>query len=223
LAQCGSLVAVPGIAHASLINAPFNWASLGLTRALLRRGLELGGWSPYLLAIVDAILAAGIVVLLVFAMVIAVQCFDHLAEHGGGGAGILPLDPLLTGIAKNPAAPEYWWIYALLLSTMIPSFINLMIGGASLARGVPGVPLLLLRFMPAGRAVATFERNWIALLLTVQVFLGAFCGIVAQVLLAVGVIFYVMPSFGLRLLDTARDLAALDLPRRVLGLFLGTS
>jgi TIR domain len=206
----------------TLINAPFNWASLGLTRALLRRGLEIGGWSPYLLAIVDAILAAGIVVLLVFAMVIAVQCFDHLAEHGGG-AGILPLDPLLTGIAENPAAPEYWWIYALLLSTMIPSFINLMIGGSSLARGVPGVPLLLLRFMPAGRAVATFERNWIALLLTVQVFLGAFCGIMAQVLLAVGVISYVMPSFGLRLLDTARDLAALDLPMQVLGLFWGTS
>jgi len=206
----------------TLINAPFDWASIGLTRALLRRGLELGGWSPYLLAIVDAILAAGIVVLLVFAMVIAVQWFDHLAEHGGG-VEILPLDPLLTGIAENPAAPEYWWIYALLLSTVIPSFINLMIGGASLARGVPGLPLLLLRFMPAGRAVATFERNWIALLLTVQVFLGAFCGIVAQVLLAVGVIFYVMPSFGLRLLDAARDLAGFDLPMRVLGLFWGIS
>jgi hypothetical protein len=27
----------------TLINAPFDWASLGLTRALLRRGLELGG------------------------------------------------------------------------------------------------------------------------------------------------------------------------------------
>ncbi len=27
----------------TLLNAPFDWASLGLTRALLRRGLELGG------------------------------------------------------------------------------------------------------------------------------------------------------------------------------------
>jgi hypothetical protein len=30
----------------ALLNAPFDWASLGLTRALLRRGLELGGWWP---------------------------------------------------------------------------------------------------------------------------------------------------------------------------------
>jgi hypothetical protein len=36
----------------TLINAPIDWASLGLTRALLRRGLQLGGWWPYLLAIV---------------------------------------------------------------------------------------------------------------------------------------------------------------------------
>jgi hypothetical protein len=27
----------------TLLNAPFDWASLGLTRALLRRGLELKG------------------------------------------------------------------------------------------------------------------------------------------------------------------------------------
>ena len=38
----------------TLLNAPFDWASLGLTRALLRRGLELGGWWPYLLALADA-------------------------------------------------------------------------------------------------------------------------------------------------------------------------
>ena len=41
----------------TLLNAPFDWASLGLTRALRRRGLELGGWWPYLLALVDAALA----------------------------------------------------------------------------------------------------------------------------------------------------------------------
>ena len=206
----------------TLVNAPFIWASLGVTRALLRRGLELGGWSPYLLAIADAILASGIVVLSVFTMVIAVQIFDHLTEHGGG-TRVLPLDPLITGIAEHPAAPEYWWVYALLLSTMIPSFANLMIGGASLARGVPGLPILLLGFMPAGRAVAPFERTWMALVLTAQVFLGAFFGIVAQVLLAVGVIFHIMPWFGLRLLDSARDVAALDLPMQVLRLFWGTS
>jgi hypothetical protein len=50
---------------------------------------------------------------------------------GGAEARILPLQQFFDGFAANPGAPEYWWAYALLFSTMIPSLINLMIGGAS--------------------------------------------------------------------------------------------
>jgi hypothetical protein len=97
-------------------------------------------------------------------MVIAVQSFDHLAEHGGGrDKRILPLTKLFDGIAANPVAPEYWWLYALLLSAVIPSLVNLMIGGASFVRGVPGVPALLLRSLPDGKGAAPFDRQWIAL------------------------------------------------------------
>ena len=70
-------------------------------------------------------------------------------------------------------------VYTLPLSTMIPSLLNLMIGGASLLRGIPGLPALLLRFMPAGKAVVTFDRIWLALVLACQVFVGAFLGVAA--------------------------------------------
>jgi hypothetical protein len=142
----------------TLINAPFNWASIGLTRALLRRGLELGGWWPYFLGVVNAVLATSIVAVLTLTMVIAVQAFDELVVHGGGSA-ILPLEPLFDGISKNPGKSEYWWIYALLLATMIPSVIGLMIGGASLISGMPGLPNLLLRFMPEGKAVPAARHH----------------------------------------------------------------
>ena len=74
----------------TLINAPFDWASLGLTRALLHRGLERGGWYPVLYGLVDAGLAACIITLLVIVMVVFVQEFDYLAFHAGG-AKILPI------------------------------------------------------------------------------------------------------------------------------------
>jgi hypothetical protein len=119
----------------TLVNTPFNWASIGLTRALLRRGLELGGWWPYILALVNAILASAIVVLLTLAMVIAIQAFGELVARAGG-IPFLPIGALFDGITRNPAAPEYWWVYALLLATMSPSLINLMIGGASRMRPV---------------------------------------------------------------------------------------
>jgi hypothetical protein len=202
----------------TLLNAPFDWASLGLTRALLRRGLELGGWWPYLLALVDALLAGVIIALLALTMVIGVQAFDGLAVHDGGKP-VLPLPSLFNGLAAHPEAPEYWWIYALLLSTTIPSLVNLVIGGTALTRTAPGLPSLLLQKMPAGRAVPAFDRAWIALVLTLQVAGGVFLGVAAQALLAVGLIRYVMPWAGLGLLDMARAVAAFDLPARVGALF----
>jgi hypothetical protein len=68
----------------TLLNAPFDWFSLGLTRALLRRGLELGGWWPYALALLDASLAVIIIAALALSMVVGVQGFDKLAVYGGG-------------------------------------------------------------------------------------------------------------------------------------------
>jgi hypothetical protein len=205
----------------TLLNAPFDWASLGLTRALLRRGLELGGWWPYPLALVDAALAAVIIALLSFVMVLGAQAFDELAVRGGGKP-VLPLDDLFDGIAKNPAAPEYWWAYALLLSSMIPSLINLMISGMALTRGIPWLARLLLQWIPEGKAVPEYKRQSAAIGLTVQMFAGAFLGIAAQGLLAWGLIFHLMPWIGLDLLDMARAVAAFDLPARVAQLFTGT-
>jgi hypothetical protein len=202
----------------TLLNAPFDWASLGLTRALLRRGLELGEWWPYVLALVDAALAAVIIAALALTMVVGVQAFDALAIHGGG-TSVLPLEALFAGIAAHPSAPEYWWLYALLLSTMIPSLVNLVIGGTSLARGLPGLPGVLLRFMPDRGGVLKWERAWIAAVLTFQAGAGAALGIAAQVFLVVVILGYIMPFFGLELLDMARDVAAFNLPARMGQLF----
>jgi hypothetical protein len=88
-------------------------------------------------------------------------------------------------------------------------------------RGIPGLPTLLWRFMPASKAVPAFDRKWLALVLTSQVFVGAFLGIAAQLLLAIGVIFYVLPWMGPELLGTARGVAEYDLPMRVLRAWWG--
>jgi hypothetical protein len=124
----------------TLLNAPFDWASLGLTRALLRRGLELGGWWPYLLALVDACLAAIIIACLALVMGIGVQAFDELAGHDAGKP-FLPLAPLFDGHRQDSGgAGILVGLYALLLSSMIPSLVNLAIGGMALTRGIPDKP-----------------------------------------------------------------------------------
>ena len=202
----------------TLLNAPFNWVALGLTRALLRRGLELKGWWPYLLALVDAVTAGAILALLAVTMVIGVQAFDDLAARGGG-TPVLPLELLFDGIADHPGSPEFWWVYVLLLSTRFRILINLMLGGTAIMRSVPGLSSLLLPFLPSDRAAPTYDRAWIALVLTLQAAGGVLLGIVAQALLAVGLILYAMPAVGLELLGIAREIAAFDLPARILLAF----
>ena len=104
---------------------------------------------------------------------------------------------------------------------MIPTLLNMIIGGASLLRGVPWLTTALLRNMPAHRAPRSFDRAWITLVLTSQVFLGGLLGIAAQGFLVYVVIGVVLPWFGLDLLELARAVAVLDLPGQVLGWFAG--
>jgi hypothetical protein len=154
-------------------------------------------------------------------VVLGVQAFDELAVRGGGEkAAVLPLPALFDGIAKNPAAPEYWWVYALLLSSMIPSIINLAIGGMAFTRGIPWLARLLLQWIPEGKAVPEYKRQPAAIGLIVQMFAGAGLGIAAQAFLAWGLIFHAMPWIGLDLLDMARAVAAFDLPTRISQLFV---
>jgi hypothetical protein len=104
---------------------------------------------------------------------------------------------------------------------MIPSLVNLVIGRTSLVRGLPRVPSLLLRYIPERGGVLKWDRHWIATVLTTQVAAGAALGIAAQGFLVVVIIGYVMPFFGLELLDMAPDEADFNLPARVGQLFGG--
>jgi len=71
--------------------------------------------------------------------------------------------------------------------------------------------------------VRSYDRTWIAAVLTAQVALGVILGVAVQALLAYGLIFYAMPAVGLGLLDLARGLADLELPMRLIQLIAGPS
>ena len=205
----------------TLLNAPFDWASLGVTRALLRRGLERERLWPYVYGLVDAALAAVVIVALTIVCVLGAQAFETMALYAGGQkARILPLEALFVSIRADPAEPANWWVYAMLLSTMIPSLVNLAIGGASLLRGFPWITARVLAHMPERRAPAALHRQWMTLVLTMQVFLGILLGIAAQAVLAFIVIGVMLPVLGRNLLDIAEGVASLQLPARALSWFV---
>ena len=201
------------------LNAPFLWFSVGLTRALLWLGFERKGWWPYFYALIDAAMAVLVIVLLVAVMVVAIQTLNLMAMRGGGQA-ILPVAPLLDAVynslKRNSFEPEYWWAYTLLVSAMIPSLVNLTIGGFSLVRGIPIVSHHLYAYLPEGHAVALQDRNWISLVLAIQVMAGICLAFAAQFILLPWWIFgYVLPGLGFGVLKFALGVEAFDLPGRI--------
>ena len=208
----------------SALNAPFNWFSLGVTRGLLRRGIESNDWWPYFYALLDATVAVFVIILLTFVLVLAVQAFDLLAVVGGGtGKVVLPLigqangnvEPLLDGIANNPAAPQYWWLYGLLLFALVPSIANLVIGGLSLSRGIPLITNYVRQQM-SERPNA--NRTWIALLLTAQDLFGVVAGVGVQAILIFFMLGSLLPRLGTSVFALDRWLVDLHLPSLFMSL-----
>ncbi|MEZ2127624.1 MULTISPECIES: hypothetical protein [unclassified Sinorhizobium] len=191
-----------------LLNTPFDWISIGTTRYLLQRGIDRGGWWPLVYAVADAAIAVPLIALLAITLVVGNQTFNECSLRP-----VVELRPLLDGISANPLSAEYWWAYLLLLSTLIPSMVNLMIGGASLCCGAPGLPKIMLRFMPVDGPPSKSNVAWISLVYASQIVGGMAIGIAFQFFLALLIIGYAMPFVGADLLQMCEDIFELNIPK----------
>ncbi|HXY98456.1 MAG TPA: hypothetical protein VEI03_00560 [Stellaceae bacterium] len=208
----------------TLVNAPVDWLALGFTRALMRRGLSLRGWWPFVFALVDVLVAAVLISVLAFAMVLAVQSFDDVAVLRAGPKGrILPLPKLFEGLYAKPGDFENWWLWLLLFSSMIPSILNLAIACAAFLRGLPPVNRWILNRLPEGRAMPRRERLKVAAALTAQPVGGALLTGVAAYGVGAYLIPLGLPAFGAVLRDFADALAAYDAPARIMAWLAGAS
>jgi hypothetical protein len=163
-----------------LLNVPLDWASIGFTRALLRRGCERGAPSPLLLGLLD--FAVGLVLLAILGafMVVALHAADSLIVRAGGVV-LIDVPMRLYRIVAAPAGPGNWWIYLTVFSTLIPSAMNLAIGMFSLVTvSFPKHRERLIAKILGLRGVG-FDRTRRKILLELgaQAFLGAFAAGIA--------------------------------------------
>jgi hypothetical protein len=118
-----------------LVNLPFDWASIGMTRALLRRGCEdHGPWparSPALLGLLDFLFGLAMLAALALVLILAFSAADAILWRAGGKPQFDAIG-LIDQIAARPGNPAHFWVYFTLLSTLLPSFFNLLVGVFSL-------------------------------------------------------------------------------------------
>src|SRR5271166_6529130 len=206
----------------TLVNAPFDWSAVGLTRALLRRGLAPGGLDPFFYAAVDAIVAPPVIALLAFVAVFAVQTFDDIAVlRAGAQARTWPLGPLFEGLETRPRDPEFWWVWLMLFSTLIPSALNLCIAAASLIRGLPILNTWIVKRMQNAAAMRDSDQLLLASALSAQIAGGVLVTGVALYLIGVWFLPIWLPFLGGYVRDFSDALARDDAPARIIRWLAG--
>ncbi|GIX12124.1 MAG: hypothetical protein KatS3mg118_0083 [Paracoccaceae bacterium] len=109
---------------------PTRWpifASIGVTRLFLRRGLH-GRRIGFLLALADPAVAVVIFATLGCGLI----AFVHLVRFRDGSA-LIDLSALFADLRANPG--DYWWLAFMLLSTLLPTLIHLTIAVSSVFLG----------------------------------------------------------------------------------------
>ncbi|RMH50606.1 MAG: hypothetical protein D6686_06000 [Alphaproteobacteria bacterium] len=115
------------LALLSLTNALADFASIGVTRLFLRRGLH-GRRIGFPLALADLAVAIAIFATLGCGLI----AFVHLVRFRDGLA-LIDLSALFADLRANPG--DYWWLAFMLLSTLLPTLIHLTIAVSSVFLG----------------------------------------------------------------------------------------
>ena len=117
-----------------LVSAPLNWFSLGITRGLLQavRSGKHTGIQALTWAILD-LLWAVLFLLLITLMLLGVSEITNLM----GTEDVVNVLEVLKGIGEGPAEPDNWWIYFMLLSTVLPTLIHFALAGAAATLWLP--------------------------------------------------------------------------------------
>ena len=111
-----------------LINALFDTVSYAVTLTLLRLGLR-GRW-PFLNGVLDLVIAMGLFLLLGATLTLLITGMNTLA-----GTPLFDLGALFAGIRKAPS--DYWWLYIMMFSTLLPTVAHMALAILSLQSLIP--------------------------------------------------------------------------------------
>lgn len=117
-----------------LINAPLDWLSFGVTRGLLQavRTGQHTSQQALAFALVDLILAI-VFLFLITALLVGVTALGNAIA----GETLVDIRTILQQIRSEPSKLDHWWIYFMLLSTLVPTLVHFALAGGALSLWLP--------------------------------------------------------------------------------------
>lgn len=212
--RSGALLLIFGVL--TLLNAPFDFLSLGLTRGFLRRGLQTKGLSPIRFAFYDALAAVVVISVLICVLIVGIQLYGILEVHGHQERTI-DLTKAFETIHDTPYASQNFWIYTLLITTQAPSLFNVAVGAVSVARAFRPLSEFIHYRLPTGKAVLAVDKFWMVPLLILRSVVPACAGLAAGLAVLLAVPLWMLPLVDFDIFQEVTRLVNADIPGRLLG------
>ena len=117
-----------------ITNAPMDWLSLGFTRGLLQavRTGNHSGWRTLIWAAADLLLAF-IFLFLITAVLVGVTALGKAVA----GKTLVNIGCIISKVQTDRSAPDHWWIYFMLLSTLVPTLFHFALAGGAATLWLP--------------------------------------------------------------------------------------
>jgi hypothetical protein len=179
-----------------LLNAPFDWTSLGLTRFFLRRTTNNQGRG----ALMNAALDAGISIVLLFllsATVTAALSFINLVSEMYGMGRPIAIADILIALRRDTINWHMAWVYVMVGSTLLPSIAHLSLASTALSTWAfrERIDKQLAAILAAKKKSSYLSRKHGATLLTLRDSVGVVVPLCALAI-AWGFAFYIVPDGG---------------------------
>ncbi len=203
----------------AIVNAPFDWFSLGVTRRLLRAGLKRRGWWAILFSLADLVVALLCMVTLAFAMILAVQAFNASLVWNGGAA-VYDLHAVMADLSDSDRRwqPEYFWIYCTIFSTFIPSLLNMIIGSQAIWRGLLPFNRWAASKLPLRVSISRVDMIRLPPFLAFQNLAVIGLAVAALWAFIYTLMFWLLPLFGAVTLEMLADIVQRDYPAQWMGI-----
>ena len=121
-----------------IVNAIWDWLSLGVTRSLLYAIVDKvhSGWRAFLWALMDGVLALIFLFFITLTTTATIALMNRISILGGGSA-IVDLAWVFDSLRFEARDPDHWWLYFMFFSTLIPTVAHMVIASLSVLLWIP--------------------------------------------------------------------------------------
>ena len=197
-----------------VLNSFFDWVSLSATRQLIYFGRDKGPKFQILAWLVDVVLIVVILTILSICLLVSVQVINYFsAASVQDPFSIEKVLDSLSSSNESRANSENAWLFAMVFTTAIPTFLHMFIASFSILNSWALVNEVVVKKIPIRYGGTIIERDrWVfSMLLALQCVVSFIASVLILITAMYVLLIVIFPKLGLGIVSVLQDVHALNI------------